>query len=61
MCLERIGVRDVVEALERQVARAGMALEVDTDTITPDLILRNAERYEQAVTTHKLAWAALYE
>jgi hypothetical protein len=34
---------------------------VDTDTITPDLIARNAARYEQAVTTHKLAWAALYE
>jgi len=61
MCLERIGVSDVVEALDRQVARVGMPLEVDTDTITTALIERNAERYEQAVTTHKLAWAALYE
>jgi hypothetical protein len=61
MCLEQIGVYDVIEALERQLARSGEALEVDTDTITDEVIVRNAERYEQAVETHKLAWAALYE
>jgi len=61
MCLERIGVYDVIEALARQVARAGSPLEVDTDTITDDLIVRNAARYEHAVEAHKFAWAALYE
>jgi hypothetical protein len=61
MCLDRIGVYDVIEALARQVARAGSTLEVDTDTITDELIVRNAERYEHAVEAHKLAWAALYE
>ncbi|MBW8769236.1 MAG: hypothetical protein JF589_05755 [Gemmatimonadetes bacterium] len=61
MCLERIDVHHVVDALERQVARAGTTLEVDTDTITDELIVRNAARYEQAVEAHKFAWAALYE
>ena len=61
MCLERIDVHHVVDALERQVARTGSALEVDTDTITDDLIVRNAVRYEHAVEAHKFAWAALYE
>lgn len=61
MCLERIGVYDVIEALARQVARAGSPLEVDTDTITDELIVRNAARYEHAVEAHKFAWAALYE
>ena len=61
MCLERIDVHHVVDALERQVARAGTTLEVDTDTITNDVIARNAARYEQAVEAHKFAWAALYE
>jgi hypothetical protein len=61
MCLEQIGVQHVVDALERQVARAGSTLEVDTDTITEELIVRNAERYEHAVAAHEFAWAALYE
>ena len=61
MCLERIAVHHVIDALERQVVRFGTTLEVDTDTITDELIVRNAERYEQAVVAHKLAWAALYE
>ena len=61
MCLEKIHVYDVIEALDRQVARFGTTLEVDTDTITHELIVRNAERYEQAVEAHQLAWAALYE
>jgi hypothetical protein len=34
---------------------------VNTDTITDELIARNAERYEEAVEAHDLAWAALYE
>ena len=61
MCLERIEVRHVTDALERQVERTGTALEVDTDTITDELIVRNAERYEHAVEAHERAWAALYE
>jgi hypothetical protein len=61
MCLEQIGVPHVIDALERQIARAGSALEVDTDTITDELIVRNAARYEHAVEAHKFAWAALYE
>jgi hypothetical protein len=61
MCLAQIGIHHVIDALERQVARAGSTLEVDTDTITDELIVRNAERYEQAVEAHKFAWAALYE
>jgi len=61
MCLERIEVRHVTDALERQVGRAGTALEVDTDTITDELIVRNAQRYEHAVEAHERAWAALYE
>jgi hypothetical protein len=61
MCLAQIGVQHVIDALERQVARAGSTLEVDTDTITDELIVRNAARYEHAVEAHKFAWAALYE
>jgi hypothetical protein len=61
MCLERIEVRHVIDALERQVERAGTTLEADTDTITEELIARNAQRYEHAVEAHELAWAALYE
>ena len=30
-------------------------------SITDDVIVRNAARYEQAVEAHKFAWAALYE
>jgi hypothetical protein len=61
MCLERIEVRHVIDALERQVERTGTTLEVDTDTITDELIVRNAQRYEHAVEAHERAWAALYE
>jgi hypothetical protein len=60
-CLHQIGVSDVAEALDRQVERFGTPLAVDTDTITPELIEYNAERYERAVAAHEYAWAALYQ
>jgi hypothetical protein len=60
-CLRQIGVGDVVDGIERQTARFGTALECDTDTITPELIAHNAERYERAVAAHEYAWAALHQ
>jgi hypothetical protein len=61
VCLQQIGVEDVVEALEAQVARVGTPLAVDTDRITPELIARNQLRYELAVVAHDTAWATLYQ
>jgi hypothetical protein len=61
VCLQQIGVEDVVEALEAQVARVGTPLAVHTDRITPELIARNQLRYELAVVAHDTAWATLYQ
>ena len=61
MCLQMVDVAAVVEALERQVARHGNPLAVDTATITPELIAYNALRYEQAIVAHQVAWSVLRE
>jgi hypothetical protein len=60
MCLQQIGVSEVIDALEVQLGRQGTPLECDTDTITPELIERNSARYEQAVFAHEDAWERLY-
>ena len=60
-CLRQVGVADVMEALALQVSRFGTPLACDTDSITPELIERNAERYERAVEAHEYAWAALHQ
>jgi hypothetical protein len=60
-CLQQIRVAEVIEALAAQVDRLGSPLETDTDHITPELIERNAKRYELAVVAHETAWAALYQ
>lgn len=59
-CLRMIEVDDVVAAVERQVARHGTPLEVDTATITEGMIMDNVHRYEAAVRAHKYAWAVLF-
>jgi hypothetical protein len=61
VCLDMVGIDDVVEALERQVARSGTPLECDTDTITPELIAHNAARQEATAAAHERAWAVLYQ
>jgi hypothetical protein len=60
MCLQQITVDQVIDALELQVDRHGAPLECDSDTITPELIERNALRHEEAVAAHQAAWSALY-
>jgi hypothetical protein len=59
MCLQMIGVADVVSALERQVERHGTPLACDTDTITPEQIAHNARRHTEALAAHELAWRLL--
>lgn len=60
-CLQQIRVAEVIEALDAQVSRLGAPLETDADRITPELIERNAMRYELAVVAHDSAWATLYQ
>ncbi len=59
-CLQMISVADVVDGVERQVARHGTPLECDTDTITEADIARSTARYLEASAAHSAAWSVLY-
>ena len=61
ICLDMINADDVIAGVEQQVARAGATLETTTDVITDAMITRTAERYEEAVQVHQLAWRVLYQ
>lgn len=60
MCLQAIGVADVVEGVERQVERHGTSPAVDTATITPEMVAYNTARHAQSIAVHLRAWSALY-
>jgi ADP-heptose:LPS heptosyltransferase len=59
MCLQMIGIDDVVAAIEVQAERHGSPLAYDTDTITQEQIERNAARHAQAMEAQDMAWARL--
>lgn len=58
-CMRRISAADVMSAVEIQVEKYGTPLACDTDTITQEQTERAAQRYAEAVQTHRRVWLIL--